>query len=709
MVLGTAAAILVWAACGYIGWLNHRISRELTDYVWRTPTEIYSTVGDRSKPFARVFGSDWRTTEPVDVAKLPEHVKNAFIAAEDVRFRRHFGLDVIGVARALSRNVRAGAITEGGSTINQQLIKQKLLTNERTWRRKITEAILAVILDVRLTKDQILDAYLNEVYLGHWQGRPILGIDEGARIYFSKRPEELRGSEAALLASIIRAPNRDTPDKRPDLARTRRDQVLRRMNERGWLDARQLALALQRPVEFNRGSLDGTDYAFALAALHRELLREIGPRAMRNAGLRIECEVDPRMQKEAERAASRGTQNLRARYSWIRSASRRQPLQVAILSVDPRSGGIRAVVGATDPSSGAFDRTIQMRRQPGSAFKTFAYLAAIDRREVTNATLLLDAPLEVELASGRRWEPRNYDENFRGRVTVREAFEKSLNVPAVRLTQRVGAGRVASIAERFGFDEELRPVPAISLGVFEVTVRELTAAYTPFANLGTRVEPFLLARVKNRDGRILFEHEPASKVVANRSSAYVVHSLLRGVVKRGTASRLKRYGLGFVAGKTGTTSDYRDAWFVGYTPDLVTTVWVGFDDGSPIRLSSAEAAIPIWGTYVRSIRVSHEEIEPPDGVVFRDIDPTTGFLWREGCPGPVDEVFLSGTAPTRHCPTGFTGRIIRRVFFDSEVFDEPPAITFDKAREWAAEVDRGRQDVENRLERLRRLFKRLED
>jgi penicillin-binding protein 1B len=434
------------------------------------------------------------------------------------------------------------------------------------------------------------------------------------------------------------------------------------------------------------------------------VLREAGPRALRSGALRIDCEIDSAKQEQAERAAQRGVASLRARYSWVRSTSRKQPLQVSLLSVDPRSGGIRAVVGGADPRISGFDRTIQMHRQPGSAFKTFAYLAAIQSKEATTATLLLDAPLEVQLANGRAWEPQNYDEQFRGRVTLRESFEKSLNVPTVRLTQRLGAGDVVRTAHKFGFEEDFQPVPALPLGVFEVTLRELTAAYTPFANLGTRADPFLLTRVTSRRGKVLYEHEQSTKQVVSPAAAYVMHTLLRGVVERGTARRLSRYGLGFVAGKTGTTSDYRDAWFVGYSRDLVTTVWVGFDNGAPLRLSSAEAALPIWGSYMREIRLDRAEIKAPEGVVFRDIDPDTGFLWQEGCPGPVREVFLSGTAPTRRCPAGLAGRIIRRVFFDDKNFDEPAAITFDQARRWAAEVDRGRQDVENRIERLRRFL-----
>ncbi|MFZ2493428.1 MAG: penicillin-binding transpeptidase domain-containing protein, partial [Thermoanaerobaculia bacterium] len=367
------------------------------------------------------------------------------------------------------------------------------------------------------------------------------------------------------------------------------------------------------------------------------------------------------------------------------------------------TGGVRAIVGGRDPSS-SFDHTRRMHRQPGSAFKTFAYLAAIKSRRATTATLLQDSPISVRLSDDESWEPQNYDQQYRGRVTLRESFERSLNVPTVRLTQQIGVGRVASTARAFGFKGELAAIPALPLGVADVTMRELTAAYTAFPNLGERVEPYLLASVVDRRGKRVFERKVRRKRVVDADVAFVMHSLLRGVVKRGTARALSRYGLGYAAGKTGTTNDYRDAWFVGYTPDMVTTVWVGFDRGAPLRLSSAEAAIPIWAAYMREIAHDRDEPRAPDGVTFREIDPESGMLWRKGCPGPIREVFLDGTAPTRHCPTGIMGRIVRRVLFDSDNFDEPAAITFDEFRRLANEADRNRQQVEKTLDRLRRIF-----
>jgi len=697
-----AIALLPWLAAFYFSvWMNvldHRVTRELVQHRWREPTIIVSAA--RNAEVARLYGLDWRTTPPVSIATIPHFVGDAFIAAEDVRFRNHDGIDPVGMLRAAAVDLRTRGIAQGGSTIDQQIIKSRFLSQERTWRRKIVEMLLAVAFDARMTKDEILEIYLNEVYLGHNGGKPVLGIDEASRLYFDKEPRDLRLDEAALLAGIVRAPNRDTPEKRPDVVRARRDAILRVMLDHRWITGEQFRDATAQDVEFNRGTIPQARFPFYLRALRGDIVEAIGVRPVIEGGLRITCELDPDAQRAAERVARKSAAQLESRFEWIAEAAQHEPLQTAIFSVDPRSGGVRALVGGTDYNVSPFDRTSNMRSQPGSAFKTFAYLAAIASKRATTATLLVDAPITVA-----SWQPHNYDERYRGRVSVREAFEASLNVPTVRLTQDIGLQRVIRTAHKFGFDEKFETIPALPLGVTEVTMRELTAAYTAFPNLGTRVEPYLLTEVRDREGKQLFAQDVERKNVADAAPAYVMHTLLRGVVQRGTASRLKRYGLGYAAGKTGTTNDYRDAWFVGYTPDMVTTVWVGFDHGAPLRLSSAEAAIPVWGAYMSAIPHVRGEPSPPKGVTFRNIDPETGMLWRDDCPGPLREVFLDGTAPTHACPSGILGRVIRRVFFDRENFTEPPAITLDQFRKWATEVVRDRQNVEHGLDRLRDFFR----
>jgi penicillin-binding protein 1B len=688
----------------YIFVLNRRLTRELVNHAWREPTIVVSAAHQQPVRVAALYGVDWRITPPVALRSLPDHVSRAFLAAEDVRFHHHIGIDPIGMVRALFTNIRAGGIAAGGSTIDQQIIKTRFLSQERTWRRKITEIILAILLDARMPKNEILEVYLNDVYLGHSGGKPILGIDEASRLYFDKPPSELRVDEAAVLAGMIRAPNRDTPEKHPDVARARRDAILAVMRDHGWINDAQFSAAKTRDVEFNGGEIPQAPYPFYLRALRAGIVKEIGVRSVIEGGLTIVCEMDPDAQRNAERVAARAPAQLEATHSWLRAQARSEPLQIALLSVDPRSGGIRALVGGSDYNVSPFDRTSAMHRQPGSAFKTFAYLAAIASKKATTASLLLDAPISIAVNGNETWEPHNYDDRYRGRVTLREAFEHSLNVPTVRLSEDIGVERVASTAEKFGFEEKFARIPALPLGVTEVSMRELTAAYTPFPNLGIRVEPFLLREVRDRAGKTLYTHDLEQKRVADAAPTYIIHSLLRGVVQRGTASRLKRYGLGYVAGKTGTTSDYRDAWFVGYTPDMVTSVWVGFDHGAPLRLSSGESAIPIWGAYMSSVPHLRGEPRPPAGVTFRDIDPESGMLWQDGCPGPVHEVFLDGTAPTNRCPAGFFGGIIRSVFFSRGNFDEPPAITLEQFRKWANDVDRSRREVEGAWGRLKKIF-----
>jgi penicillin-binding protein 1B len=702
-IAATPLVIAIQVFSLYLGWLNHRMSEVLVAEQWKTPTLIYANGDADGEPVLELYGSDWRATEPVLLDEIPDYIPNAFIAAEDVRFRSHPGIDPIGIARALVSNVRSGRVGQGGSTIDQQLVKSLLLSSERTYRRKAIEAILAIILDVRMSKDEILEAYLNEVYLGHQRGHSIRGLDEASRLFFDKTPKNLTPAEAALIAAIVPAPNRDTPEKRPEIAKQRRNRILERMKDEGWLDEDQYAEALKSRARFTGGSLPQTPWRHYLDALRAEIADRAGEEALRQGGLRVVATIDPDKQEEAEGAVRTGTRRLRERYDWL-GGTGDDRVQAALLSLDPETGGVRALVGGADPGSRGLDRTSVMRRQPGSAFKPFAYLTAIESRNYTAATLLQDTPLRIELALNDTWEPHNYDERFRGRVTVREAFEKSLNIPAIRVSRDVGLRKVVSAARKAGFEGEIDAVPALSLGVAGVTMRELAGAYTLFPNLGSRTEPFLLAELRNRQGRVLYRHDPAKIEVTSPDVAYVMHSLLRGVVRRGTASRLSRYGLSHAAGKTGTTSDYRDAWFAGYTPDIVTAVWVGTDRGAPLRLSSAEAAIPIWGTYMSRIETSRNEIEAPEGIVFRSIDPQSGWVWAEGCPGPRREVFLSGTAPTRECPRGLLGQIARRILFDEESFDEPAAITFDKFRRWAHEVDQNRQRMESFFARIRRVF-----
>jgi len=680
IVVASFIAFALFSTAAF-GWFGYRVYTELSPGSWKAPTEIVDRNG---KTIVSLYGAEWRVAEPVSLEDLPAHVPHAFLAAEDTRFRGHFGVDPIGIGRAAVSNIAAGGVTEGGSTITQQLAKMRFLSPERTFVRKFLEAGLAVMIEVRLSKDEILEAYLNEVYLGHRDGREVRGLGEAARVYFGKPAKDLRMSEAALIAGMIRAPNRDNPDERARIAKQRRDAVLSVMAEKKWITVDQKERASRVDAEFRPGSRRTRPHPYLIAAIRQEFVESVGERKLHSGGLRIHTAVDRGMQNAAERAVRIGTQRLRAGHRWLR---RSKPLQAAILSVEPASGGIRALVGGSNFRTSQFDRTRRMKRQPGSAAKPFTYAAAIQDRRLTAASIVDDAPIEITLARNNVWKPENYDQQFRGQVTVREAFEKSLNVPAIRVASNIGVDKVQNVLHDAGIEGDLSNTPAIALGVDDVSMRDLVEAYSIFPNLGTRAEPYLIERVDGRDGDAIYEHEPGTRDALDPAVAYVIHSLMRGVVVRGTAARLNQYGLGYVAGKTGTTNNYRDAWFIGYVPDLLTAVWVGFDDGRALRVSSGEAAIPVWAEYMRRAPHSRSDLNPPEGVRVVEVEAATGRLWHDGCGPSVVEVFLTGTEPSEPC----TGIWDGQPMFTG--FEEPMFITEEQWAEWARQMA-GMQEVQ---------------
>jgi penicillin-binding protein 1B len=654
-------------AGGMFGWYGYRVYTEMTPGSWRAPTEIIDRNG---KTIVSLYGSEWRVAEPVILKDLPEFVPNAFLAAEDSRFRSHIGIDPIGVGRAAVTNVVAGGVAEGGSTITQQLAKTRFLSAKRTVSRKFVEAGLALLIEARLSKDEILEAYLNEVYLGHRDGREVRGLGEASRVYFGKRPEKLTVAEAALIAGMIRAPNRDNPEERSQIAKQRRDAVLGVMLQKRWIDKNAHDEAVAATSEFNPGSRRLRPHPYLLAALRQEFIDEVGERELAMGGLRIYTAVDAQMQVAAEAAVRSGTQRLRASHSWLR---RKKPLQAALLSVDPATGGIRALVGGSDFTRSQFDRTRRMKRQPGSAAKPFTYAAGIQSRLITPSTVVQDAPFTIQLASNKTWQPKNYDQQFRGPVTVREAFEKSLNVPAVRVANDVGVSRIQDVWHNVGITGELSSTPAIALGVDDITMRELVSAYTVFPNLGARSEPHLIERIVEGKSSELYKFEDTRREAMDPAVAFVINSLMRGVVERGTAASLNQYGLSYVAGKTGTTSNYRDAWFVGYVPDLLTAVWVGFDDGTPLRMSSGEAAVPIWATFMTKAPHRQSEIQAPQGVTMVEVEAATGRVWQAGCGPSVTEAFLSGTEPREPCGGYFDGSQVLSIYEEPGMMSEEMA------------------------------------
>lgn len=608
---------------------------------------------------------------PLPLTAMPRHLVQAVLAAEDHRFYEHPGIDVRAVARALWVNVRRGELSQGGSTLTQQLVKNLVLTPRRTWGRKLREAALALALERRYSKDQILAAYLNGVYLGQQGGYAVYGMGAAARSFFGKDVDRLTLGEAATLAGIIRAPNTYSPLQHPERARERRNLVLRRMQALGMADDRRVTQALQERLVARRGSPPralGPYFADWVRVQVEQVQPEGAP-----SGLRIYTTLHPGLQRAAEAALARGLDRLEGSHRGLRRKDPAARLQGAIVALDPRTGEVLALAGGRDYAQSQFNRVVQARRQPGSAFKPFVYLAALrpgprgEPPHFTPASLLEDRPLTV--GSGRTaWSPRNYEGRYEGTVTVRRALEQSLNAATVWMADAVGYDAVVRTAREVGVTSPLQPVPALVLGSFEVTPLELAVAYATLANGGDRVRPTGLRAVVDREGGV--SEPPGARVPAVRADeAYVLTHLLEGVMERGTGAPARLYGVeGPVAGKTGTTNEGRDAWFVGYTPRLVALVWVGFDERDALHLSGAQAALPIWADFVRAATgmVPSTAFQPPASVSFRVVDATNGQLATAWCRVVVREAFLASTEPrercTEHGPTDLFRSLFRRLF-----------------------------------------------
>ena len=587
----------------------------------------------------------------VPLERVPRHVRAAFVAAEDRRFYYHGGVDWRSAARALSRNLAALEVREGFSTITMQVVRSAFLADisqERTLRRKLIEIELARRLERALPKQRILELYLNLIYLGNgtW------GVEAASRDLFGKSVDALTVGEAALLAGLARGPSIYSPRRHPERARGRRGVVLALMAREGFLRPDGVARAEREPLRLSASGWKprrvGSQALDAVRAAVDSLLGD----DLRVAGdLVVHTTLDVRAQRAAERAVS-------DRAAAIERGRPRPPegreLQGALVALDPRNGEIRALVGGRRFVRRGFNRALGARRQPGSAFKPFVYAAALVEG-YTPATVVDDSP--VEITDGARvWRPVNFGGEYAGSVTLRRALMISANAATVRLSRAVGERRVADLARRAGLRGELRPVPSLALGALEVTPLELTAAYAPFANGGLRVEPSLIRRVELVDGTELWRAEESRPVrVLGAAEAFQVTSMLRSVVDDGTGHFVRELGVrGPVAGKTGTTNNGADIWFVGYTPTVAAAVWFGYDVPRTIapNASGGRLAAPAWAAFYRNgwtERESESAWEPPPGLVSRTIDAYTGDIASEWCPTTQREWFKPGTEPVRLC------------------------------------------------------------
>jgi penicillin-binding protein 1B len=589
---------------------------------------------------------------PVRLPDVPDVLRNAVLVTEDARFYEHGGLDPRGIVRALWTNVRKGRVAEGGSTITQQLVKSRLLNPERTLIRKINEALLSTALEWRYTKDQILEAYLNEIYLGQSGGSAVRGVGAASRAYFGKEVHQLTLPEAALLAGMIRGPNNYSPVGNPERARERRDVVLTRMRDLGKISEADFRRARKEPVRARTTPANGLVAPYFIDYVRAELERNADIDLADLHGVRVYTTLDPVLQRLAEAAVVNGMDRLETLRPRLRRKNPEERLQAAMIVLDPATGQIRALVGGRDYRASQFNRAVLARRQPGSAFKPFVYLAALTPRKdaalFTAASLVEDAPITV-MVDGKPWTPKNYDGRYEGQVTVRRALEGSLNTATVRVAQAVGLPVVIETARSLGMEVDLKPVPALTLGVFEITPLALARAYLPLANGGQApTGSGVVETVADEGGRALWSASREARPVIGAPEAYLVTSLLEGVINAGTAASARAAGVpGAVAGKTGTTNEGRDAWFVGYSPNLLALVWVGFDDGTPAGLSGSEGALPIWSEFMRQALDIYPggAFSEPAGITHAKVDVTTGRRATAFCPLVATEVFLAGSEP----------------------------------------------------------------
>ncbi|MEX2661762.1 MAG: PBP1A family penicillin-binding protein [Vicinamibacterales bacterium] len=584
----------------------------------------------------------------VPLAQIPPRVVQAVLAIEDRRFYDHPGIDPLAIAGALW-NYAFGDKTymRGASTLTQQLVKNTFLTQERSPRRKAQEWIMSVALERRLSKSEVLELYLNDVWLGQRGSFAIHGVPEASRIFFGKDISNVSLSEAATLAGVIQSPPRHSPFSNPERSKERRNVVLQAMATAGFITADAASRASREPLQVAARSLENEAPYFV-----DFVGQELQDKYKITGAIDVYTTLDVHLQKLAQDAVRDGLN----RVDEILAKRKRQRAQAALVAIDPRTGEILALVGGRSYNQTQFNRALNANRQPGSVFKPFVYLAAFERAladgrtDVTPATVVLDEPTSWEF-NQQTWTPGNYDGEYEGAITLRRALALSRNIATIKVAETAGYDHVAGLWRRVGAGTPPRPYPSIALGVFEVTPLQVASAYTVFAN-GGAIRPLKpITRIMRAGSDIPIPTEPV-RSVARAETTFLVTNMMRSVINEGTGAGAR--AAGFVhdaAGKSGTTNDLRDAWFVGFTPELLTVVWVGLDDNTPVGLSGTQAALPIWTSFMLRAMAGrpNTSFATPDGISFLEIDRDTGKLATFACPRIFREAFIAGTEPAEIC------------------------------------------------------------
>jgi penicillin-binding protein 1B len=587
--------------------------------------------------------------------EFPPLLVRAVLATEDRRFFDHAGVDVFGLSRALAVNMSEGEARRGGSTITQQLMTNFVASEQRTPGRSVREAALALVAESRFSKDEILGNYLNEIYMGQNGSAAVHGMGEAARFYFDRDVAALTLGEMATLAGIVRSPGYYSPHQHPERAQSRRDLVLSQLYDQGAIDDAAYELALNEPMEVARVDTGELQAPYFVDFVSRELTRRFPARVLQSEGFRIFTTLDPEMQAIAESVVADNVVEMERDIGEALAAAG-QPLQAAMVVMEPQTGAIRAMVGGRDYGGSRFNRAIDMRRMPGSTFKPIVALAAVGSEQVgarhfKPTSQIMDERMQWEW-QGSVWSPRNYEGEFYGMVTIREAIEHSLNSAVARMSKDIGVKPIRDLAVRMGMSADLGVYPSIVLGGHPVPLLDMAKVFNVFATGGMRVTPMSVATVVGTDGENLGGGGVESRRIVPATDAYLVTHMLEGVMERGTGATARRKGFKHpAAGKTGTSNDYKDAWFVGFTPNLLTAVWIGFDEPASMGLAGSEAALPIWTDFMRQALADtpHDSFEVPRGVVIADVDKKNGLIAQPECPKQVREAFLAGEEPRHSC------------------------------------------------------------
>jgi penicillin-binding protein 1A len=616
----------------------------LRTYTPPTVTKFYS---DRGEVIAE-FSLERR--EIVSLDRMPTHLVQAFVASEDTRFFQHKGLDYLAILRALLKNIFSGEIVQGGSTITQQVVKSLLLSPEKRFSRKIREAILAYRIEKYLSKEEILHLYLNQIYLGHGA----YGIAAAAESYFGKAIEGLTLAESAMLAGLPQAPSKTSPYAHPDQARKRQSYVLHRMVEEGFISDKELQEALKASVKIiQRQNLFFEKAPCFVEHVRKYIEEKYGKEALYRGGLQVYTTVDLETQRIAQEGLEYGLKEIEKRQKYSSSGAT-SLLEGALISIDLESGYVRAMVGGREFKKSQFNRATQARRQTGSAFKPIVYASALDKG-YTPATIIVDSPVIFKWGD-KKWKPKNFEDKFFGPITFRNALAHSVNTVTVKIAQHVGVDYIRDYARHLGIASSLHNDLSMALGSSSVSLYELTKTYAVFANQGKTFRPAFIKKILDRNGNLIEENPPLfclkesaeDEPLISPQTAYLMTHLLEGVVQHGTGWRAKALGRP-AAAKTGTTDQFFDAWFIGYTPEFITGVWVGFDDEKSIgeNETGSRAASPVWVAFMTRLLKEKpvRDFPVPEGIEFMKVDPKTGAM--NPAKRAILECFKDGTRPVQ--------------------------------------------------------------